>query len=111
MAAFAAALHSAPDYTPAAYNLPRLELAAGDTPAAGAELLDASTFDRMLTVTRGLFALPGVRICWQMILPRVSATDRALIETLLLKDQAAVTASDLAATWQSVAAQMFPPPA
>lgn len=76
-----------------------------------AGLLDASTFDSMLTVTRGLFALPGVRICWQMILPRVSATDRALVETLLLKDQPAVTASDLAATWQSVAAQMFPPTA
>lgn len=76
-----------------------------------AGLLDASTFDSMLTVTRGLFALPGVRICWQKILPYVSATDRALVETLLLKDQPAVTASDLAATWQSVAAQMFPPTA
>lgn len=76
-----------------------------------AGLLDASTFESVMTVTRGVFALPGVRICWQMIVPRVSATDRALVETLLLKDQPAVTASDLAATWQSLAAQMYPPTA
>ena len=74
-----------------------------------AGLLDASTFDSVLTVTRGVFALPGVRICWQMILPRVSAIDRALVETLLLKDQPAATASDLTATWHTVAAQMYPP--
>ena len=36
--AFAAALRSAPEYTPAAYNLAQLELAAGDTPAARARL-------------------------------------------------------------------------
>ena len=29
-----------------------------------AGLLDASTFDSILTATRGLFALPGVRIGW-----------------------------------------------
>ncbi len=75
-----------------------------------AGLLDASTFDSVLTVTRGIFSLPGVRICWQMILPRVSATDRALVETLLLKDQAPATHTDLTASWQSLAAQMYPPP-
>ncbi len=74
-----------------------------------AGLLDASTFDSVLTVTRGVFALPGVRICWQMILPRVSTTDRVLVETLLLKDQPAVTATDLASTWQNIALQMYPP--
>ena len=44
-----------------------------------------------------------------MILPRVSAINRALVETLLLKDQPAATASDLTATWHTVAAQMYPP--
>ena len=74
-----------------------------------AGLLDASTFDSVLTVTRGVFSLPGVRICWQMILPRVSVTDRALVEELLIKDQPVASASDLAASWQSLAAQMYPP--
>lgn len=73
-----------------------------------AGLLDASTFESVLTVARGIFALPGVRICWQTILPRVSAADRALVEELLLKDQAPTTASDLAANWQALAAQMYP---
>ena len=74
-----------------------------------AGLLDASTFDSVLTVTRGIFALPGVRICWQMILPRVSVADSALVETLLLKDQPSITASDLTANWTALAAQMYPP--
>jgi hypothetical protein len=73
-----------------------------------AGLLDASTFDSVLTVTRGIFSLPGVRICWQMLLPRVSASDRALVEALLLKDQAAASQTDLAASWQSIAAEMYP---
>ncbi len=76
-----------------------------------AGLLDASTFDSVLTVTRGIFALPGVRICWQMILPRVSVADSALVETLLLKGQPAVTAADLTANWTALAAQMYPPTA
>jgi hypothetical protein len=74
-----------------------------------AGLLDASTFDSVLTVTRGVFSLPGVRICWQMILPRVSASDRALVDSLLLKDQPVGTASDLAGQWQALAARLYPP--
>ncbi|MCC6707718.1 MAG: hypothetical protein IT492_09170 [Gammaproteobacteria bacterium] len=76
-----------------------------------AGLLDASTFDSVLTVTRGIFSLPGVRICWQMILPRVSASDRALVESLLLQDPPSVGASDLPGMWQTLATQMYPPAA
>jgi len=74
-----------------------------------AGLLDVNTFDSVLTVTRGVFSLPGVRICWEMILPRMSAADRALVDTLLLKDQPPATATDLAASWQRVADQLYPP--
>lgn len=74
-----------------------------------AGLLDSSTFDSVLTVTRGVFTLPGVRVCWQMILPRVSASDRALVEDLLLRDQPMASASDLAGNWQKLAASMYPP--
>ena len=74
-----------------------------------AGLLDASTFDSILTATRGLFALPGVRIGWQVIMPHVTASDRALVETLLLQDLPATITSDLTATWRTLAAQMYPP--
>lgn len=76
-----------------------------------AGLLDGSTFDSVLTVTRGIFSLPGVRICWQMILPRVSASDRALVESLLLQEPPSVGASDLPGMWQTLAMQMYPPTA
>lgn len=74
-----------------------------------AGLLEAATFDSVMTVTRGLFSLPGVRICWQMLLPRVSASDRALVEALLLTEQPSPGPSDLTAAWQALATQMYPP--
>ena len=73
-----------------------------------ARLLDDSAFDSVITVTQGIFSLPGVRICWQMILPRITAADRALVEALLLKDVPVSAPTDLSATWNTLAAKMFP---
>jgi hypothetical protein len=73
-----------------------------------AGLLDASAFDSVITITQAVLSLPGMRICWQMILPRVTAADRALVEDLLLKDVPVSTQTDLSATWQTIAAQLFP---
>lgn len=74
-----------------------------------AGLLDPSAFDSVITVTQAIFSLPGMRICWQLIRPRITAADQALVENLLLKDVPTSTQSDLSAAWSTLAAQMFPP--
>lgn len=76
-----------------------------------AGLLDAAAFESVLTVMRAMFSLPGLRICWQMVRPRVSQADRELVEELLLKDVPDATLSDLSATWRTIATRMYPPAA
>lgn len=76
-----------------------------------AGMLDAATFENVLTVARALFSLPGFRICWELLKPRISAAERALVERLLLADVEPTTASDISARWQELAARLYPPAA
>ena len=73
-----------------------------------AGLLDQAAFDNVLTVARSLFSLPGLRICWEMIRPRISAAEQALVQRLLIADQDSPMPSDLGQRWQEVAARLYP---
>lgn len=76
-----------------------------------AAMLDASVFENVLTVARALFSLPGFRICWELLKPRISAAEQALVERLLLADVEPATLSDVSARWQELAARLYPPAA
>lgn len=76
-----------------------------------AGLLDQAAFDNVLTVARGLFSLPGFRICWELLPPRITPAEQALVERLLLTDVESPTLSDLGARWEAIAARLYPPAA
>ncbi|MBX9607409.1 MAG: hypothetical protein K2Y51_14390 [Gammaproteobacteria bacterium] len=76
-----------------------------------AGMLDEAAFENVLTVARAVFSLPGFRICWEMLRPRITAAEQALVERLLLADVELATQSDLGARWQEIAARLYPPAA